>query len=174
MVRVRGVHRTNQRDVIHASGDVRKKRADFGTALTIWFEFPLRLLQKDSFIAGPVLDLRVVGFDFHTMLLRQFGPWIERIDVRDTACHEQKDDVLGLGWKVRLARDQRITTIGQQMLHDARKEHGSRSSGADVVNSYLSSHSIDTKHETHRLFSSRFRDANSLGLLLHCPICWLP
>ena len=46
VVRMVGVHRADQGEVVDAAGDVREQRADLGAALAVAAEFPLRLLEE--------------------------------------------------------------------------------------------------------------------------------
>ncbi len=133
MIRVRGVHRSNQRDVIDTLGDVRKQRTNLGAALAMGFEFPIRPLQVDPLIVRSILGRRMVRRDLLAVIFRQLGLGVKRINMRYTSRHEQKDDVLGLGWKMWFTNRERITVIGEQLVHDARKQDGAGSSGAEEV-----------------------------------------
>ena len=53
------------------------------------------------------------------MPVRQFRLRVERIDMRHAAGHEQKDDVLRLGRKMRFARNQGIARVGEQLLDES-------------------------------------------------------
>ncbi|MEZ6119141.1 MAG: hypothetical protein R3C28_21575 [Pirellulaceae bacterium] len=46
VIRMGRMHRANPGDVIHALGDMRKQRADFGPTLAVRLELPLRPLEK--------------------------------------------------------------------------------------------------------------------------------
>ena len=62
MIRVAGVHRADERDVIHALRDVWKERADFRAAGPVFGKFPLRPFQKDLLITRAAFDLGSVCF----------------------------------------------------------------------------------------------------------------
>ena len=96
-----GVQRADHGDVVDALGHVREQRADLGAALAVLVEFPLRPLEEDPLVARPVADFRVIELDLLADVGGQPGLGIERVDVRDAAGHEQEDDVLRLGRKMR-------------------------------------------------------------------------
>ncbi len=71
----------------------------------------------------------MVGLDFLSMRRRQFRFGIECINMRHAAGHKQENDVLRLGWEMRISRGKGITGIGEQLLYDAGKQqrsHGGR------------------------------------------------
>ncbi len=72
------MHRPDDGHVIDTVRDVREQRADLSAALAMRSELPLRPLQKDAFITGTVLDLRVVRLDLFSVAAGQFWFWIEQ------------------------------------------------------------------------------------------------
>ena len=86
-----GFHRTNETDVIHATGDVRKEIGDLCSAFSAWRGLPLALKQS-------VFSVELFEFRF----------WIEGIDMRDAAGHEHKDDAFCPGGEVGHFRSKRI------------------------------------------------------------------
>ena len=113
MIRMRRVHRTDDRDVVDALCRFRKQRADFGAATTVRSEFPLRSFQVDLFVARSVFDFRMIGLDLLAVIASQRWFRIPRVNVRNAARHKQKDDSPGLRGEVSLVFCQRIVTIGQ-------------------------------------------------------------
>ena len=90
--------RTNDAQVVGVLCRVRKKAADFETALAVLGELKRRLHQ--------VADGAIVRADDHVALVRRavvfrqrrFG--IERIHLAGSPVHKQEDDVLGFGGEV--------------------------------------------------------------------------
>ncbi len=122
MIRVRGVHRTDQRDVVHALGHVWKQRTDLRAAFAVRRKIPLRAFQKNALVTGPVLDLRMVQFHLLAVIANERRLGVEAVHVRHAAGHEQEDHAFRLRRKLRCARRQRIGIVGQQLLHDPRKQ----------------------------------------------------
>ncbi len=92
-----GVHRTNHGDFVDHLSDAGKQLADFDPALAAFVELEGRGHRRSR------LPLRgqIGGRQRLAGVLRQRGFWIERVDVRRAAVHEQVDDVLRLGGKRR-------------------------------------------------------------------------
>ena len=78
------------------AADMREKVADLNAALAVTTEFPVT-----AFIVSPLAILPVVS-------CCQLGFRIERINVRNTASHKEKDDVFGFGREMRCFGRKRI------------------------------------------------------------------
>ena len=88
-------HRADHAKVVHARGDIRKQRADRNAALAVLLERPWRLHQA----ADIVLAERQAALERHRLavILVQARLWIERVDARRPAVHEQEDDAFDRG-----------------------------------------------------------------------------
>ena len=85
VVRVAGVHAVDERDVIHAPGDFREKRADLLAALAVPLELPLGCLQKNPFVAGSILDFRVTSLgELLAMVAIERGVALESVKLPNT------------------------------------------------------------------------------------------
>ncbi len=133
VVRVRGVHRANQRDVVHAASDVRKQRAHLRAALPVLRKLPLRSLQINALVTRPAFDLGMVGLDLLAVALHQLRLRIKAVHVRDTAGHEEEDDVLRLRREMRFLGCERVGAVREQSLHDARENERSGGGGAEEL-----------------------------------------
>ena len=101
-------HRPNYTEFIDDRSHVRKQLADRQSAFAIVAELPGRLEQVTRRCKlQRRLERQRLAIHF-----RQLGFWIERIDVRYTAVHEQEDDVFRLRLEMRIARSQRIAADG--------------------------------------------------------------
>ena len=85
-----------------------EERADLGAAVRLWRELPLGRFEKNPLVAGAVFNFRVVQFDFLSDITREIRFWIEGVNVRDPAGHEEKNHVLRLRWKMGTLWGERI------------------------------------------------------------------
>jgi hypothetical protein len=108
MIRVIGMHRSDQGNLIHAAADVWEQRTNLGATVSAWRELPLWRFEKNPFVAGSVLDFRVVEFDLLADIAREIRLGIKGVDVRDAAGHEEKDHVLRSRWKMSALWSERI------------------------------------------------------------------
>ena len=111
VIRMAGMHRSNERDVIHLIRNLGKQIADLDATLPTRREFPVGSLQKDLLVTWPVTSLRMIERDLLAVIGDQLGLGVERIDVRNAAAHEQKDHRLGFGGKMGLFGGKRIGAI---------------------------------------------------------------
>ena len=105
------MHRTDERDVIRLIGDVREQIAHFDSALAARRKLPVGPLQKNLFVAGPIASFRMIKNHLLPMVGNQLRLGIERINVRNSATHEQENHRLGLRRKMRVARCDRVVCI---------------------------------------------------------------
>ena len=97
VVRMIGMHRPDQGNIIDAGSHLGKERAHFRSTLPVWRKLPLGRLEENTLIPGTVLDLGV--FCLHLLAYIRLEPWlgIEGIHMRNPTRHEEKDHPLGLG-----------------------------------------------------------------------------
>ena len=122
VVRVVGVHRANQGNVVGTLRDVGEEFADFNAALPAFLELPLWPLQEQLFVAGAIARFGVVERHRLAVIGGELRLRVEGIDVRHAAGHEQEDDVRGLRREVRRLRGERVGTrgfiLGEQLRHE--------------------------------------------------------
>src|SRR6187431_2367727 len=87
-------------------GKMRKQVADFETALTVFSKLPRRLKQVADTVFGE--RERTLERQWLAVVLRQAWLGIERVHVRWTTVHEEKDYALGFCGKMRLFGRERI------------------------------------------------------------------
>ena len=92
----------NVSSIIGAGRDIWEESAGFHPALPVALEIPLRPLEENAFIARAVLYLRMVKFDLTADIGKQLRLMVKRINMGDTAGHEEKDDTLCFCLEVRL------------------------------------------------------------------------
>jgi hypothetical protein len=98
VVRHIGMHRSNDRDVVHTLSDAGKNLADLDAALAEFFEFVRRRKRRAGFAFGfQVLHRHMVC---RRIFQRRF--WVEGIHLRGPAIGENMDDVFGFGRKLGL------------------------------------------------------------------------
>ena len=90
MVRRACIHRPQNADIVDRFTHVRVQLTDLDTTLAITAEL------KWGCEIFPLAVRRLLA-----RLLLEFRLWVECVHMRWTTIHEQEDDVLGLGWKVR-------------------------------------------------------------------------
>ncbi len=137
MVGVVAVHRADDADVVHAAGDVGKQLADLGAALAVRLEAPLRFLEEQLLVAGPVARFRMIQGHLLAVVGMQAGFGVEGIDVRHAAAQEEEDHALCLAGEVRWPRCQRIKRVGcgcvsrQQLAQHAGQQRRGGKGGAE-------------------------------------------
>ena len=75
VVRVARVHRADQGDVVDLLAEVREQVADLDAALAARRELPVRLLEEELLVAGPVARLRVVERDLLAVVGDRASAW---------------------------------------------------------------------------------------------------
>jgi hypothetical protein len=126
-----GVHRTDDGDIVDAGCDMREKVTDFNAAFSIFLEGKGRPESGPGFAFGRQIRLG----ERLAMKLVEHRLGIEGIDVRRAAIHEEMDDALRLGGKMRrLGRERMHRNAGasrrfQQAVgrHEAREAEGGES-----------------------------------------------
>ena len=121
-----GVHRADDAEVVGVrTGGSGEQLADLQTALPV----PAKLERRAHGGAGLALGAEVGARQRLSVVLRQQGLGVERVDVRRAAVHEQVDDLLGPGGELGRPRGQGIERIGRRR---ARPRRGERSEPAVV------------------------------------------
>ncbi len=98
MIGVLGFHRSNHTQIVDNTANVRKQITDFDATFAARLKVPVRFFQKPFEVAR--FSLPIIDRDLFAVIGEQLRFGIERVDVRDAACHEQKDDPFHLGLKV--------------------------------------------------------------------------
>ena len=93
VIRDVGVHRSNDADVIRATADVREELTHLQPALAVAREREGRLHER----AGLALGGHRIARQRLPVVLRQHRLGVEAVDLRQTAVHEQEDDVFRAG-----------------------------------------------------------------------------
>ena len=99
-------------------GDVRKELADLDAALAVLLELERRREGRAGLALGAA-GCRVGSALPAYFCQRRLG--IERIDVRRAAVHEQVDDALGLGGKLRRLGQERVAARHGRGLREGRQ-----------------------------------------------------
>ena len=81
MIRMTGMHRTDEGDVIHLVCNVREQIADFDAALSTGCKIPAGAFQKNLFIARTIACFRMIERHLFSVIGNQLGLVIKRIDV---------------------------------------------------------------------------------------------
>jgi hypothetical protein len=115
-------HGPNDTDVIDSFSQVRKNVTDFNPALPVLFELERRLHQ----IASTAFRLGIATRSWLPVILVQHRFWIEGVDVRRTARHEQINDVFGL-WREVRPRSSRPGRGRACFSKESRQSHSSES-----------------------------------------------
>ena len=116
-----GVHALQEAQVIDHSGHVREEFGRPVAALAALLEFPKRLHHPHRGThAGLGERAGIVEVERNAVLLHHLRLVVEGIDVADTACHEQKDDALGLREMVRVQLRERVGDL--RLLRSERRE----------------------------------------------------
>ena len=112
-----GVHRVNERKIIHLACDVGKKGGDVLSAFAVLLEIPKRFheLPLALFAEGCGADADEV--DVLAVHGNEFGLVVEGVDVTGTARHEDEDHALGSLWNEGGLGSQWITRYGMGSLH---------------------------------------------------------
>ena len=117
-------HGADNRDVVHAGGDVRKQLADRNPGLPMLREFPRTLHPfAIGFLLGAHLIEAVKRFSIE---VGKFRLRIESIDVRDPAGHVTENDVLYFGSEMR--RRSGEIRVGP-IRHESGKSHQTEAVG---------------------------------------------
>ena len=117
-----GVHRMNERKVIHLAGDVGKKRGNLLSAFAVlleipkgFHELPLALFAEGCGTDADEVDILAVHGD-------EFGLVVEGVDVAGPTRHEDKDYALGSLRDEGGLCSQWITRYGMGSLHAGHSE----------------------------------------------------
>ena len=124
VVRVAGVHAVDERDVIHAPGDLREKRADLLAALAVPFELPLGCFEKNPFVAGPILDFGMIPLgDLLAVVTVELRLVVERVEMRHAAAQVDENDAPGFRRKMSLPRRVLVGLFLPHHVGDQRRHH---------------------------------------------------
>ena len=124
VVRVAGVHAVDERNVIHAPGHLREKRADLLAALAVSLELPLGCLEKNSLVAGPVLDFGMIPFgDLLAVVAVELRLVVERVEMRHAAAQIDENDAPSLRGKMRLPGRILVDLLRPHHVGDQRRHH---------------------------------------------------
>src|SRR4029078_6728954 len=105
-----GVHRANDAQLIDIAGELRKELAHLGAALSMMGEFERRLHQI-AFRLSLALGSERLGQRLAVELF-QARLGVEGVNVRGTAVHEQKNQLLRAGRKMRWLYGEGIDRAG--------------------------------------------------------------
>ena len=95
MVRDVGVHRANHAQIVGVFGDAGKQLANLDAALAVLLERERRAKGRAGLALG-----REVQRNGLAVVLGELGLRVERVDLRRTTVHKQKNHALGLGGQV--------------------------------------------------------------------------
>ena len=118
VVRIVGVYRAQDADIVDATSQARQQLADFETTLAATAIAEWHRHQPERLPFGAQIDLRrpLPGIAI------QIGLGIEHIGAERAAVHEQMDDPFGLWPKVRRGGCRRRQQIGERQTADAATE----------------------------------------------------
>ena len=124
VVRVAGVHAVDERDVIHAPGHLREKRADLLATLAVPLELPLGCLEKNPLVAGPVLDFGMPPLgDLLAVFAVELRLVVERVEMRHAAAQVDENDAPGLRRKMSLPRRILVGLLRPHHVGNQRRHH---------------------------------------------------